>query len=217
MMSHISQTEGTFVTYIMATMKSLDAPLIQVFIKPLSKPLLVLADFREAQDLMLRRKDFDRSSDMGELVKGLAPNHHINLKTNTEWKSQRRLIQDLMTPSFLHDVAGPVIHQNASVLIELWRNKNRIAHHRPWEAAKDINRVALDAVMSFAFGERFKHSATKAALHAIKGLESLDGSGGSDEPVEFPPGQIYEALQAILDLSETVGEVQGSPMPKLTW
>lgn len=199
-------------------MKSLNAPLIQVFIQPLSKPLLVLADFRETQDLMLRRKDFDRSSDMGDLVKGLAPNHHIHLKTNAGWKTQRRLIQDLMTPSFLHNVAGPVIHQNASVLIELWCIKSRIANGRPWEAAKDINQVALDAVMSFAFGDRFRNSATKAALEVVKGLdERVERSRGLDELAEFPPGRIDEVQQAILDLSGTVGEMQGSPLPKLTW
>ena len=220
--SHIAKEKGTFITYITSTMKSLDAPLAQIFIGPLSKPLLVLADFREADDILVHRKDFDRSSSLGDLVKGLAPDHHIHLKTNAAWKGQRRLVQDLMTPSFLHNVAGPVIYQNASALIELWRAKNSIAEGRPWSASEDTNHVALDAMMAFAFGEGFRHSAIRSELEALKGLDakavdSLRGTGMWDVPVEFARRPVDKVLQAMLDLTETVGEVQGNPLPSLTW
>lgn len=225
MTSHMAETEGgTFITYIMKTMRSLNAPLIQVFIRPLSKPLLIMADFPEAHDLLVRRnKDFDRSHTLGDLVQGLAPDHHIHLKTEgSAWKAQRRLVQDLMTPSFLHNVAGPVIHQNVATMIDLWRAKSRIADGRPWAAGDDINQMALDAVTAFAFGEGFGHSATRPALEAVREMdpetvESVRRQGGRDEPVDFPRGRVDEALQATLDLTETVGEVQGNPWPSLTW
>lgn len=220
MKMHISQTDGTFITYIMEMMKSLDAPLVQVFIRPLSKPLLVLADFREAHDILVHRKDFDRSNTLGDLVKGLAPDHHIHLKTNGAWKAQRRLVQDLMTPSFLHHVVGPVIHQNASTLIDLWRVKSRIAGKRPWYAAEDVNHVALDAVMAFAFGQNFDHSMTRPTITAIESWRSKDalkGSQGQDDPVLFPKGPVDDVIQATLDLTAVVGEVQGNPLPDLTW
>ena len=102
MVSHIKQAGGTFITYIMESIKSLNAPLIQVFIRPLSKPLLILADFREAHDMLIHWKDFDRSPSLGDLVKGLAPDYHIHLPTNAACKTQRRLVQNLMAPSFLH-------------------------------------------------------------------------------------------------------------------
>ena len=222
MVSHITHDDGTFITYIVSTLQTLNAPLVQVFIRPLSSPLLVLSDFREAHDLMTRRKDFDRSSSSGDLVKALAPDHHIHLKTTAAWRAQRQLVQDLMTPSFLHNVAGPVIHQEASVMIELWRTKSRIADGRPWTAGEDIDHVALDAVMAFAFGEEFGHSATRPELEAVKRLdveavEVLRSKGGRDEPLEFPKGQVDEVLQATLDVTATVEEVQGSPLPGLKW
>jgi hypothetical protein len=222
MMAHIAENEGgTFITYVMKTMKTLNAPLMQVFIRPLSKPLLILGDFHEAHDLLVRRKDFDRSHTLGDLVSGLAPDHHIHLKTNDDWKTQRRLVQDLMTPSFLYNVAGPVIHRNVSTMIELWRAKTDIANGRPWPAGEDINQMALDAVTAFAFGEGFNHSAIKPTLEAVvkmneRGIQAIEQKE-QDDPVIFPRGKVDEALQATLDLTETVGEVQGNPVPSLTW
>jgi len=222
MTSHIAHTEGgTFITYIMEAMKTLNAPLIQVFIRPLSKPLLILADFPEAHDILVRRKDFDRSHTLGDLVQGLAPDHHIHLKTNAAWKAQRRLVQNLMTPSFLHNVAGPVIHQSVSRMIDLWRAKSSIANGRPWAAGDDINQMALDAVMAFAFGGKFEHSATRPALEVIGKLDAMTVKtlqrSAPDEPLVFPKGKVDEVLQSTLDLTETVGEVQGNPVPSLMW
>ncbi|KAI0473332.1 cytochrome P450 monooxygenase [Xylariaceae sp. FL0804] len=220
--SHMVESEGgTFITYIKETMKTLNAPLIQVFIRPFSKPLLILADFPEAHDLLVRRKDFDRSHTLGDLVKGLAPDHHIHLKTDAAWKSQRRLVQDLMTPSFLHNVAGPVIHRNVCTMVDLWHVKTEIAQGRPWAAVGDVNQMALDAVTAFAFGEGFEHSATRPTLEAVTEMDvsTVDKVQHSDmdEPVHFPRGQEDEILHAIRDLTETVGEVQGNPFPSLTW
>ncbi|TGO19738.1 hypothetical protein BPAE_0334g00050 [Botrytis paeoniae] len=223
MTSHIAKRDGTFITYIIELMVKLDAPLIQVFIRPFSKPLLILADFREAHDILIHRKEFDRSDSLGDLVKGLAPDHHIHLKTNTAWKMQRRLVQDLMTPSFLHNVAGPVIHQHACVLIDLWCAKSTIADGIPFPANDDINHVALDAVMAFAFGEDFNHSMTRPNFEAIKKLdrsaiETLKKKNKDGvESIEFPKAEVDKLIQATLDLTETVGEVQGNPFPMLTW
>ncbi|RYP50518.1 hypothetical protein DL768_003971 [Monosporascus sp. mg162] len=222
MKNHISETDGgTFITYLMKTMRNHNPPLIQVFIRPSSKPLLILGDFPEAHDLLVRRKDFDSSHTLGDLVLGLAPDHHIHLETGDAWKAQRRLVQDLMTPSFLHNVAGPAIHRNVATMISLWRTKGQLASGRPWAAAGDINQIALDAVTVFAFGESFEHNATLPALDALQAMsaEAIESisSKGRDEPVEFPKGQDDYVLRATRALTKTVGEVQGNPWPSLTW
>ncbi|RWA06750.1 hypothetical protein EKO27_g8358 [Xylaria grammica] len=222
MMQHMKCTEGgTFITYILKTMKALNSPLIQVFIRPLNKPLLILGDFPEANDLLVRRKDFDRSHTLGDLVKGLAPDHHIHLETGEAWKIQRHLVQDLMTPSFLHSIAAPVIYQHVIKTIDLWKAKSLVAAGRPWSVADDMNQMALDAVTAFAFGDEFYHSATQPGLHAIQHMseETISTLQHLDpcEPIEFPKGRENYILQAIRELTKTVGEVQGSPSPALTW
>ncbi|KAI1375605.1 cytochrome P450 [Hypoxylon crocopeplum] len=225
MMSHIANDDGTFISYLVSSLQNLDAPLVQVFIKPFSKPLLILSDYREAHDLMTRRlREWDRSTSSGDLVRGLGKHHHVHLKTNAQWRFQRRLMQDLMTPRFLNNVAGPAIHQNVCTLVDLWKVKSRIADGRPWPAAEDVDNVALDAVMVFAFGELFgqKHSATRPNLGAVEAMDaaaiaSLRNSGTMDEPVHFPEGKVDDLLRATLELVATVGEVQGSPLPDLKW
>ncbi|KAI0441397.1 cytochrome P450 monooxygenase [Xylaria telfairii] len=222
MMDHMTRTQGgTFITYILKTMRALDAPLIQVFIRPFGKPLLILGDFPEAHDLLVRRKQFDRSHTLGDLVLGLAPDHHIHLETGDAWKTQRRLVQDLMMPSFLHNVAGPALYQSVSAMIDLWREKAVLAAGRPWRATDDVNQMALDAITAFAFGEDFKHKATRPTLEAVrrigKKVISAIRNAGIDESVVFPKCEEHATLRAIRDLTETVGEVQGNPFPGLTW
>ena len=224
MLAHIEKEEGTFVSYLTSQMRILNAPLIQVFIRPFSKPLLVMGDFPEAHAMLIQRKEFDRSSTLGDLVYGLAPDHHIHHKTNDSWRAQRRLVQDLMTPSFLHKVAAPVLHRNINIMIQLWRIKAQLADGRPWSASQDINLMSLDAVTAFAFGAKFNHSAVRPTVDLMRGLQqdvsqikALRGANCIEKPLEFPRGQIDDLLQAILDLTETVGDVQGNPSPKLTW
>ncbi|KAH0044361.1 cytochrome P450, partial [Aureobasidium melanogenum] len=221
MLSHIAQDEGTSITYLVNSIHQLEAPLVQVFIKPFSKPLLILSDFQEAHDIMTRRtKEFDRSTSSGDLVRGLGPKHHIHLKTTPVWRAQRRLVQDLMTPAFLNEVASHAIHQNACVMVELWRVKSRLAAGRPWSASGDIDQVALDAVLSFAFGSSFgeKHSSMRPALAAVKCLSVVESDKSSAElPVQFPSGDVDEVIRATLELVATVEQVQGSPVPNLKW
>jgi hypothetical protein len=52
----------------------LNSPICQVFLNPFSKPWVLLADFAESQDIMLRRKDLDRSSFISG---GMAPLGHF--------------------------------------------------------------------------------------------------------------------------------------------
>lgn len=223
LLSHISQDNGTFITYLLNTVHSLNSPLVQVFLKPLGRPLLVLADFREAQEVLgSRGRDFDRSSSLGDLVRGIGPDHHVLLKTNEAWKSQRRLIQDLVTPSFLNKIAGPVMHHSMTVLLDVWREKARIADGRPWDARDDINLETLDAVHGFSYGEDFGHSASEPTLETLRklgpeGEDRLRDTGGHEDPIVFPQGQVDELVRATITLSHTTMEVRGSPMVNLHW
>ena len=119
MTEHIKATDGTFVTYLRSVMERLNSPVVQIFMFPLGKPMVLLGDFAEAQDLLLRREhEFERSPTLGDLLLGILPNHHVHLPTGLQWKAQRGLVRDLMTPSFLHNIAGPVLYETASNLVE---------------------------------------------------------------------------------------------------
>jgi hypothetical protein len=100
-----------------------------------------------------------------------------------------------------------VIYQKAISLVELFRLKSRVANGRPWKAGEDLNNAALDAVMSFVFGDRFQHSATAAAVEAAVNEianQSIRTTKSVEEVVEFPTPRIHASLQAIYDLGEVV-------------
>jgi hypothetical protein len=85
-----------------------DSPICQLFLKPLGRPIVIVSDFREAQDVLLRRhKEFDRSTVFDDVFSGVMPYHHIGQKTSEKVKAQKRLLADTMMPSFLNEVSAP--------------------------------------------------------------------------------------------------------------
>lgn len=215
----------THVQWIQQQLQKLDSPIIQIFMGPFSRPIIVVADFRETQDVLLRRKEWDRSELLGDLFGGLIPDHHSKHKTNAVWKARRRLLQDLMSPQFLHNVAAQAQYANASTLISLWKRKAEIAENRPFSAHKDIIRTTLDSVHAFAFGEGFEYNATIPQLELLEGLvpdeiQALlrEGAAGSDdEVVQFPDAEYHDVVNATLALTESLETVQGTPSMRLTW
>lgn len=124
-----------------------NSPLVQVFLAPLSKPILILSDYREVQDILLRRgKEFDRGGRNLDALGGVIPNHHIGMKTQSpQFKANRELVKDLMTPNFLHTVSelhkfcfqSFALYSFETHLILGFRSRDPPQHaqvHRPLEA-----------------------------------------------------------------------------------
>ena len=84
------------------------SPIVQIFLRPLAKPAIVLTDYRESQDIALRRaKQFDRSKMHADAFGTVLPNHHISMRSwDPRFRENRELVKDLMTPAFLNQVAS---------------------------------------------------------------------------------------------------------------
>lgn len=82
------------------------APLVQFFGLPFSTPTLVLSDFQEAQDVLIRRtREFDRAQRTLDGFVGTIPHHHISMRTqDPRFRGNKELVRDLMSPAFLHQV-----------------------------------------------------------------------------------------------------------------
>lgn len=93
--------------WMTAQVVKLNSPIIQLFCRPLGKPWVVVTDFRESQDILLRRtREFDRSDHFAEVFDGLVPDLHLHMKSREErFKQNRNLMNPLMTPSFLNEVS----------------------------------------------------------------------------------------------------------------
>lgn len=82
------------------------APVVQFFLGPGLKPAIIIADYREARDIVLRRsKEIIRGPLNGDPWRGVIPGHFIAMgDDDPKFKGARALSSDLMSPSFLHSV-----------------------------------------------------------------------------------------------------------------
>lgn len=194
------------------------SPIIQVFGRPFSKPWVVIADYRESQDILIRRtKEFDRSNLMGDMFMGLMPDFHISkMSTDERFKNNRALLKDLMTPGFLHEVSAPQIYQNVDTFIKLWSEKLRLAKGHPFSAANDIFDEALDTIFAAAFGLDVEDSTTSVQLRNIASLKELPLDQNPDAPVDFPSNPRPAAFEAIVTLTESIEAVSNSATPRLS-
>jgi hypothetical protein len=219
LISHVNKTGGEFFTWHNKQSLDLQEALIQVFISPFhSRPSLLLADTREAQDILLRRTDeFDRAEPAKDFVRGLIPKGQITLSTNDEWKAHRALTKDLMTPAFLHSVSAPAIHTRAVDLVNLWRAKVRLAKGRPFDAEHDIHYCALDAIFDAAFGTEDSQEILRAELNDLEKLEEKACVVAENGSMTFKTSIAPELAHAIMLLDESTEYALQSMMPKLAW
>lgn len=84
----------------------LNSPICQVFIRPFSKPRVIVTDYREAQDILSKRlNEFDRSERVREAWEGVIPHEMLSYKTvDPKFKKHREVLRDLMSPNFLQNV-----------------------------------------------------------------------------------------------------------------
>lgn len=104
-------TTGRLWNWMVAQNVALNSPIVQIFPEPFRKPFVIITDFREAQDILMRRtKEFDRSPHFSNVFKGMVPDHHITMQSDDpRFKVHRKLIQDLMTPAFLNEVSDHIL------------------------------------------------------------------------------------------------------------
>lgn len=189
------------------------SPVFQVLQAGGMKPFVVVSDYREEQDIMMRRSEFDRASAIGAFYSGIIPTFHMNYKTGPQWKAKRRLLQDLMSPGFLNDVAAPNIHASVQILIDLWHHKMRIANGQPFKGGEDIKLSAFDAILAFSFGQRLPTRALTTQLEAVEKMDeaaieekrkSTNELGGLK--FDYITNE-SEGIEALLHVTEWIGKV----------
>ena len=73
MMKHVAGTKEMH-SWVVAQNVELQSPIIQLFARPFAKPWVVITDYWEAQDILIRRtKEFDRSQFMIDVAGGMLP------------------------------------------------------------------------------------------------------------------------------------------------
>ncbi|KKY33983.1 putative cytochrome p450 [Diaporthe ampelina] len=209
------QKYATPFTWMTAQAEKLNSPIVQIFMRPLSRPIVIVTDPREAQDVVLRRaKDFDRSMFFNDAFGGVLPNHHIIQPTNQKFRQGRRLLADTMTTGFLNKVAAPSLHRHILKLMDLWRIKSKAAKGYAFWVAEDINHMALDSIWDVAFGSQLLSIPTEIEL--LSSIPKFEMPAAADEPMVFPAPDYNSAVKSMKVITHTLDATVTSPMPKQT-
>ncbi|KAK7927713.1 cytochrome P450, partial [Apiospora marii] len=187
---------GEFYQYRHESVKRLGFPMYQFFMTPLSRPLVVLEDPREVEDICLRRnREFDRAPFTSNILGTVMPHSSIVKKTGAAWRAQRKPWLGVMAPDFLRRVVGPSLHEAALDLVELWRVK-AVASSLPSDRTdggivdilNDFDTAALDAIWVAILGEKL--NGLKDQINIIcsteesptnASAEKQETKGGDDE------------------------------------
>ncbi|KAI0454610.1 cytochrome P450 [Xylaria acuta] len=197
--------------------KKHNSALTQVWMGPLQKPGLILSDFRESQDILLRRtREFDRGSFNINAFAGVVPNHHIAMPSwDPRFKGNRELVRDLMTPNFLHEVSAPQIYGKTMALVDLWTLKAELGEGRPFNARRDIFDATIDIINAAAFGLEDDQSTVKNQLDFLSSKPGYRPVNNADGTVAFPELPTLPYIAAIEAIGLHLGEQLKAPFPKL--
>lgn len=215
MIKEVSVT-GEFRVWCAKQVKSMNSPICQVFIRPFGKPWVLLADFRESRDILMRRKEFDKSSFLSEGMACMGAFHGI-YKTGSEFKSNRQLIQDLMTTTFLNSHVGPAIYSKGLQLMGLFERKIALAQERPFSVKKDFEFTSLDVMLEFAFGQNWQETAIGTQAKIVEDMKMSDVNIKGEE-AEFPEVPLAKFIHSVYEAPEIVEKTINAVMPTLqTW
>ncbi|KAK1635700.1 cytochrome P450 monooxygenase [Colletotrichum phormii] len=184
-----SQKQGiSMFRWVSAQTENLQSPIIQLFMRPLSPPTVI----------------------------PLMPQFHMMMKSEDPlYKRQRKWLQDLMTPGFLHGAVAKPIHDSVRQVVELWEHKARLADSHPFEAFNDIYFGAFDAVLAFSYSSNFQHITLRSRLQLISALGTVELPADADSPVVFPESEQSEVIKAMLELAEKVEKTRKAVLPWL--
>ncbi|KAL2201533.1 cytochrome P450 [Corynascus similis CBS 632.67] len=194
------------------------SPVVQVFIHPFAKPWILVADFHEAQDILMRRTDFEKPQ---FLIDGLAAlgDFHARYRTHeSNFRVRRQLRQDLMAPKFLNNYIGPFAHAKGIQLVKLFEAKANLANGRPFRIREDYARAVLDIMLHHAFGGEYEESAMEPQLDLLAKLTpSSIPEGDKDEPVPFAEAPRSFFLELLHETADIMERTTVSPTPQLSF
>ena len=123
------------------------------------------------------------------------------MPTSDTWKMHRKLMADTMSTGFLSSAAGPQMHKNALALIELWREKARLAAGHPFAAIGDVKAAAMDIIWGATFGSQMNVSDTQTKL--LSGLSHIEQPAGPEDEIVFPRAPEPESFEAVLAVCDS--------------
>lgn len=190
------------------TTQKLGQPIAQMLFPGIRKPLIILEDPQEIEDIIVRRnKEFDKAPMAIDTFSPMFPNATLSQYTTPKLKAQKRLWADVMSSEFLHKAAAPNIHKSTLELLELWRLKaSTVFKDQPFNAFEDFQNAALDAIWVAVVGEE-----PGVTRHETEKLQSqVAGTGG----VQKTPPRGAFLKEEIFYIGDAIARNSNTPVPK---
>lgn len=192
-----------------------NSPIVQIFLKPFRPPIVLVADYFEHTDIATKRlKEFDRSEFTIEAFSPVISGNQLTLHTHDpQFKKNRELMRDLMSPNFLHKVRAdtpstpsnlqlplpekrcttnlfvrsqlslPHIYAASLRLVDIWNHKITDGNGRPFDAAHDIYITFLDMIAQAAFGIGTEQTQCFKQLNHLKNTQGQKVNGSHSQPI----------------------------------
>lgn len=198
-------------TLFTVTTQRLGVPIAQLLFPGLRKPMVIIEDPREIEDILVRRnKEFDKAPMAIDMFAPMFPNSTLGQYTTPELRAQKRLWQDVMNIDFLRKAAAPNIHKAALELVDLWRLKaesQSLYKDQAFEVHDDLKDTTLDAMWVAVVGEE----PGLTSYNYRKLQKQLSGGQGPDnEPA--PRGAFLR--EEVRYIGATISKNSNHPLPK---
>ena len=122
------------------------------------------------------------------------PNSTVTMRTGEQWRYNRRLVVETMSPAFLRDIDGPTTHKTSLDLIKLWRQKAELAQGRPFDVQSDLNKVTNDVIWQVLLGTEV--GAVRSQIEYLSSINKIELPTPADEVVAIPEGPLPEVFTA---------------------
>lgn len=130
----------------------------------------------------------------------------VVMRTNDQWRHNRRLVNDAMSPRFLNNIASQQIYNQALNLVEMWRQKMRLSKGHAFNLRADLQLCTADSIWATTFGNDF--AACKVQSDYLRSLDSIKVLQDKEGVAQFPAKPDPDAYAAW----KTIGESGEIPM-----
>ncbi|KAI1329839.1 cytochrome P450 [Xylariaceae sp. FL0255] len=194
------------------TTRKLGSPIAQILFPGIRKPLIVLDDPREIEDILTsRNKEFDKGPTSIGGLGPMFPHATLSQFATPELKAQKRLWADVMGAEFLRKAAAPNVYKSTLELIELWRLKaSTVYKDHPFEAHDDFKNAAIDGIWVAVVGEE-----PGVMRHEIAKLEQqISGTAALHSDAGLPPRGLF-LKKEMAYVCDAFSRNMNNPFPKL--
>ncbi|KAK4499232.1 hypothetical protein PRZ48_009745 [Zasmidium cellare] len=184
-----------FLSFLNFRCEQLGSPIVQISLRPFQRPMVVVSDSRETFDILHRRgRDFDQSDNFRMGFAAAWPNSTVTMRTGEQWRYNRRLVVETMSPAFLRDIDGPTTHKTSLDLMRLWRQKAELAQGRPFDVQSDLNKVTNDVIWQVLLGKEV--GAVRSQIEYLSSINKIELPASANEVVAIPEGPLPEVFTA---------------------